>query len=69
MNTEHRHPTRLLQPFPIPEWKWEVVIVNLITKMPRTMKQHNSIMVVVDKLAKDVHFIPIKNTHKKTNIS
>jgi len=36
--------------------------------MPRTMKKHDSIMVVVDKLTKGIHFIPVKNTHKETNI-
>jgi hypothetical protein len=38
----------LLQPLAIPEWKWEVVTMDFITKLPRTMKQHDSIMVVVD---------------------
>jgi hypothetical protein len=50
------------------EWKWEVVTIDFITKLPRTMKQHESIMVVVDKLTKDAHFIPVKLTHKETNI-
>jgi hypothetical protein len=57
---EHRHPTGLLQPLPIPEWKWEVVTMDFITKLPRTTKQHDSIMVVVDKLTKVSHFIPVK---------
>jgi hypothetical protein len=68
VKTKHRHPTCLLQPFPIPEWKWEVVTIDFITKLPRTMKQHDSIMVVVDKLTKTTHFIPVKTTHKPTNI-
>jgi hypothetical protein len=33
------------------------------------MKQYDSIMVVVEKLTKDAHFIPIKITHKATNIA
>jgi hypothetical protein len=68
VNTQHRHPTILLQPLPIPEWKWEVITINFITKLPRTVKQHDSIMVVVDKMTKEVHFIPVKTTHKATNI-
>jgi hypothetical protein len=68
VKVEHRHPTGLLQPFPIPEWKWEVVTMDFITKLPRTAKQHDSIMVVVDKLTKVAHFIPVKSTHKETNI-
>jgi hypothetical protein len=58
----------LLQPFPILEWKWEVVTMDFITKFPRTRKQHDSIMVVVDKLTKVVHFIPMNITHKENNV-
>jgi hypothetical protein len=68
VKVEHRHPTGLLQPFPIPEWKWEVVTMDFITKFPRTAKQHDSIMVVVDKLTKAAHFIPVKSMHKETDI-
>jgi hypothetical protein len=58
----------LLQPLPIPEWKWEVVTMDFITKLPRTNKQHDSIMVVVDKLTKGAHFILVKLTPKEANI-
>jgi hypothetical protein len=43
--------------------------IDFITKFPRTMKQHDSIMVVVDKLIKALHFIPVKLTHKVANIA
>ena len=33
------------------------------------MKQHDSIMVVVDKLTKATDFISLKTTHKATNIA
>jgi hypothetical protein len=46
VKAEHRHPAGLLQPLPIPEWKWEIVTVDFITKLPRTSKQHDFIMVV-----------------------
>jgi hypothetical protein len=65
---EHRHPASLLQLLPIPEWKWEVVTMDFITKLPRTNKQHDFIMVVVDTLTKAAHFIPVKLTHKEANI-
>ena len=42
--------------------------MDFITKLPKTNKQHDSIMVVVDKLTKATHFIPVKLTHKETNI-
>jgi hypothetical protein len=68
VKAEHRHPDGLLQPLPIPEWKWEVVTIYFITKLPITNKKHESIMVVVDKLTKVVHFVPVKLTQKETNI-
>jgi hypothetical protein len=69
VKAEHRNPVGLLQPLPIPEWKWEVVTMDFITKFPRTRKQHDVIMVVVGKLTKASHFIPMKVTHKETNVS
>jgi hypothetical protein len=37
--------------------------------MPIIVKQHDFIMVVVNKLTKETHLIPIKTTHKATNIA
>ena len=68
VKVEHRNPAGLLQPLPILEWKWDVVTMDFITKLPKTRTQHDAIMVVVDKLTKDAHFILVKSTHKKTNI-
>ena len=59
VKAEHINPAGLLQHLPILEWKWEVVTMEFITKFPRTSKQHDSIMVVVDKIIKDANFIPV----------
>jgi hypothetical protein len=42
--------------------------MDFITKFPRISKQHDSIMVVVEKITKVAHFIPVKSAHKATNI-
>jgi hypothetical protein len=68
VKAKHRHPAGLLQPLPIPEWKWEVVTMDFIIGFSRMSKQHDSIMVVVDKLTKDSHFIPLKTTHKVADV-
>ena len=42
--------------------------MDFITKLPRTKKKHDSIMIVVDKLTKASHIILVKLTHKVVNI-
>ena len=68
MKVEHQHPTRLLQLLPILEWKWETISLDFITGLPRTGKQHDSIMVVLDKLNKTSHFVLVKSTYKTVEI-
>ena len=69
LKDEHIHPIGLMCPLPIPEWKWEDFTINFITKFPKTTRQHDSIMVVVDKIIKATHFILVKWTHKVVNIA
>jgi len=66
---EQQHPAGLLQPLPILEWKWGMISLDFITRLPRTKKQHDSIIVVVDKLRKTTHFIPIRFTKKTVEIT
>jgi hypothetical protein len=66
---EHRHPVGLLQALPIPKWKWDVVTMDFITGFPRTSKQHDSIMLVVEKLTKAAHFVPLKTTHRAVDVA
>ena len=69
VKVEHQHLAGLLQPFPVLEWKWEVISMDFIMGLPMTLRQHDSIMVVVDKLTKAAHFIPFKSTHKTDDIA
>ena len=46
-----------------------VVTMDFITGFPRTSKKHDSIMVVVDKLTKAAHFIPLKTTHRAADVA
>ena len=48
---EHQHPIGLLQPLPIPKWKWETINMDFITSLPKNFRQHDSIMVFLDKLS------------------
>jgi hypothetical protein len=59
----------MVQPLPLPEWKWETISMDFITRLPRSTKQNDAIMVVVDKLSNPAHFILIKSTCKEIYIS
>ena len=43
--------------------------MDFITGLPMTSRQHDSIMVMVDKLTKEAHFISVKSTHKIDDIT
>ena len=66
---EHQHLAGLLQPLPIPSWKWEIISLDFVTGLPKNQNLNDSIMVVVDKLHKEAHFIPVKTTYKAANIA
>ena len=69
VKAECKHPSGLLQPILIPEWKWAVISIDFITSFPRTSRQHDYIMVVVDKLTKVVHFILLKSTYSTNDVA
>jgi hypothetical protein len=49
--------------------KWETISMDFITRLPTSTRQNDAIMVVVDKLSKSAHFIPIKLTCKAIDIA
>jgi hypothetical protein len=53
----------LLQPLKIPEWKWEEIRMDFIVGLPHTQAGYDSIWVIVDRLTKVAHFIPVKTTY------
>jgi hypothetical protein len=58
---------RLLQPLSIPGWKWEEISMYFIVGLPPTVKNHNSIWVIVDRLTKSAHFIPVRADYCPTD--
>jgi hypothetical protein len=53
-----------LQPLPIPSWKWEDICMDFIVGLPSTSRHHDSIRVIMDRLTKTAHFLPVHTTHK-----
>ena len=60
VKVERQKPSALLKPLPIPEWKWEHITTDFVFKLPPTTQRHDSIWVVVDRLTKSAHFLPIR---------
>ncbi|KAI3819573.1 hypothetical protein L1987_13414 [Smallanthus sonchifolius] len=66
---EHQKPSGLLQQPEIPQWKWEQVSMDFITKLPKTSSGYDAIWVIVDRLTKSAHFLPIKETDKTEKLA
>jgi hypothetical protein len=60
----HLKPTGTLQPLPIPSWKWENIGMDFITGLPKTTKGYDCIWVIVDRLTKLAHFLPVKTAYR-----
>ncbi|KAK9077569.1 hypothetical protein SSX86_005906 [Deinandra increscens subsp. villosa] len=69
VKAEHQKPYGKLQPLEIPVWKWEHITMDLLTKLPKTPKGYDAIWVVVDRLTKSAHFIPIKETYSSERMA
>jgi hypothetical protein len=68
VKAEHQRPTGLLHPLKLPEWKWEEISMDFITRLPRTSNGYDSIWVIVERLTKVAHFIPVKTTYKGSQL-
>jgi transposase InsO family protein len=56
----HMKTARPLQSLPIPTWKWEDISMDFIVGLPKTVKGFDSVWVIIDRLTKITHFLPIK---------
>nr|GEX31018.1 putative reverse transcriptase domain-containing protein [Tanacetum cinerariifolium] len=53
----------------IPEWKWERIAIDFMTKLPRTSSGHDTIWVIVDRLTKPAHFLPMRADYKMDRLA
>ncbi|GJS91888.1 putative reverse transcriptase domain-containing protein [Tanacetum coccineum] len=66
---EHQKPSGFLQQPEIPEWKWEKITMDFVTKLPKSSSGHDTIWVVVDRLTKSAHFLPIREDYKTEKLA
>ncbi|GJY88493.1 retrotransposon protein, putative, ty3-gypsy subclass [Tanacetum coccineum] len=57
---EYQKPSGLLVQPEIPQWKWENITMDFVTKLPKTAAGQDTIWVIVDRLTKSAHFLPMR---------
>ena len=60
VKAEHQVPSGLLQSIRILEWKWDRITMDFVVGLPLTGRKHDSVWVVVDRLTKSAHFLPVR---------
>ena len=60
VKTEHQVPSDLLNPIPIPQWKWENITMDFLSDFTLTQRKHDSVWVIVNRLTKSAHFLPVQ---------
>jgi hypothetical protein len=64
VKADYMKPRGLLQPLSIPECKWDDISMFFIVGLPLTAYKFNSIWVIIDRLSKSAHFIPVNTNYK-----
>ncbi|WVZ62459.1 LOW QUALITY PROTEIN: hypothetical protein U9M48_012208 [Paspalum notatum var. saurae] len=64
-----KNPRIPLQPLPIPMWKWDEIGMDFVTGLPKTPKGNDAIWVIVDRLTKTAHFLPVRTNYKGARLA
>nr|GFB43616.1 reverse transcriptase domain-containing protein [Tanacetum cinerariifolium] len=62
VKAEHQRSSGLLVQPKIPEWKWDNITMDFVTKLPKSSQGYDTIWVIVDRLTKSAIFTPIRET-------
>ncbi|CAN6691503.1 unnamed protein product [Malus baccata var. baccata] len=63
VKAERKKPFGRMQPLPVPQWKWENITMDFMYKLPRTRNGFDGVWVIVDRLTKSAHFIPVREKY------
>nr|GEZ88064.1 hypothetical protein [Tanacetum cinerariifolium] len=69
VKAEQQRPSGLLQQPEILVWKWEGITMDFMTKLPRTSSGHDTIWVIVNRLTKSIHFLPMRVDYKMDRLA
>ncbi|GJR05677.1 putative reverse transcriptase domain-containing protein [Tanacetum coccineum] len=62
VKAEHQRSSRLLVQPDIPQWKWDNITMDFVTKLPKSSQGYDTIWVIVDRLTKSAIFVPMRET-------
>ncbi|GJR21023.1 putative reverse transcriptase domain-containing protein [Tanacetum coccineum] len=69
VKAECQKPSSLFVQPVIPVWKWENITMDFITKLPKTSSGQDAIWVIVDRVTKSAHFLPMKETESMEKLT
>jgi hypothetical protein len=64
VKAEHKKPAGQLQLLDVPMWKWDQIAMDFVVGLPKAPSGQDAIWVIIDRLTKSAHFLPIKFTNK-----
>ena len=62
VKAKHLQPGGITMIIMVLTWKWEAINMDFMVSLTKTRRQHDSILVIVDKITKPTHFILVKST-------
>ncbi|GJW22543.1 putative reverse transcriptase domain-containing protein [Tanacetum coccineum] len=69
VKAEYQKPSGLLVQPVIPVWKWENITMDFVTKLPKMSTGQDTIWVIVDRLTKSAHFLPMKENNSMNKLT
>lgn len=66
---EHQKPAGLVQSLDVPQWKWYDISMDFVGALSRTQRKFDSIWVIVDRLTKSAHFIPVRANYNVAKLA
>ncbi|GKA96561.1 putative reverse transcriptase domain-containing protein [Tanacetum coccineum] len=69
VKAEHQRPSGLLQQPEVPEWKWDKITMDFITKLPKMKSGHDTIWVIVDRMTKSAHFLAMREDYSTKRLA